>query len=245
MSLRMLSTIGLTGKQTLRDDIESLLYVVLYCALLWLPHELSREKLRATITAIFEFSEWSPLAKALTAGDGKLDNAMTCYGTGAANFNPPLQKWLDTVMDHHVPVPANDFRKSSPQWSVDQLEALWADFLQTKTLKSDDRITHDHPRARDTHEPQLGLDSTEAIILGKRTSEERDVKPDEREEPKRRKGKQAAIESSGPRRSRRLAKKEKLKLDPPSPLPGPRPPRRKTPAQSAPRSPAKRRTRHR
>ena len=32
-------------KQTIKDDMESLLYVVLYCALHWLPHSLSKDEL--------------------------------------------------------------------------------------------------------------------------------------------------------------------------------------------------------
>ena len=40
-------------KQTIKDDMESLLYVVLYCALHWLPHNLSKDRLSDLITAFF------------------------------------------------------------------------------------------------------------------------------------------------------------------------------------------------
>ncbi|KAI1793362.1 hypothetical protein LXA43DRAFT_885991 [Ganoderma leucocontextum] len=251
MSRRMLSFIGFTGKQTLQDDIESLLYVVLYCALLWLPHELSRAKLDEALEAIFDRSQWAPTRNGFVGGVGKLDNAMTRYFTGPANFTPPLQKWLDTVIDHHVPAPARDYLvppRDTSTWSADQLEAFWADLLQTETLESKDKTTHDHPRStKDTHEPRVGLDSTEAIVLGKRASEERGLETREREKTKRRKGKQVATESSEPRRSERLAEKEKRKQkqNPPQPQPIPKRSRQKATPQSVPRSPAKRRARHR
>ena len=52
MSRRMLSSFGFEGKQTLADDLESLVYVVLYCILLWLPHKLSKDDCSALDFAI-------------------------------------------------------------------------------------------------------------------------------------------------------------------------------------------------
>ena len=172
----MLSGVGLDGRQTFEYDIESLLYVVLYCALLWLPHHLSQAHLKTTIEVVFEESEWSPIHKALLGGAGKLANAVTRHFTGGAKCTLPLQNWLDTVMDHCGPtdLPHTHGRDTS-RWSPEQLDAFWADLLQTETLETDDRVYNDHPLARDNREPQFGLDSTEAIVLGKRASEERDL----------------------------------------------------------------------
>lgn len=251
MSRRMLSYVGFTSKQTFQDDIESLLYVILYCALLWLPHELSPAQLDEALEAIFDRSRWAPSKNGYVGGDGKLDNAMTRYFTGPANFAVPLQKWLDTVIDHHVPAPASEYLvppRDTSTWSADQLEAFWADFLQTETLASKDRTTHDHPRStQDTYAPRIGLDSTEAIILGKRASEERDVETAEREKPKRRKSKQVATENLEPRRSQRLAEKEKQnqKQTTPQPRSVPKRSRQKATARSVPHSPTKRRPRRR
>ena len=54
MSMAMLSYPGKDRKQTFQDDMESLLYVVLYCALLWLPHEHEEGDLEHAIKMMFE-----------------------------------------------------------------------------------------------------------------------------------------------------------------------------------------------
>ena len=87
MSRRMLSSIGLEGKQTLADDLESLLYVVLYCALLWLPHELSQDDVQTTMEQVFEFARWHPGKKALVGGDGKVGLALSRRHIRHANFS--------------------------------------------------------------------------------------------------------------------------------------------------------------
>ena len=239
----MVSYWGLDGKQTIQDDIESLLYVVLYCALLWLPHTLPQAQLKETIWEIFERATWSSFDKAFIGGEGKFANAVTRAFTKKANFPPALHEWLDTVMDHHVPVDFSDPSRDTTPWSTDQLEAFWADLLQRHTLPSNDRNSHDHPFARGDRERKTGLHSTEAIVLGKRPSEERDLEPAERENnTKRRKGKQANNKPSEPlRRSDRLAAKQNAL---PSPSITSRCLRRAT-AQKASRPPAKRRTRRR
>ena len=75
MSMRMLLPDGKTNEATFRDDMESLLYVVLYCSFLWLPHNLPKDKLAATIKELFEHYE---LHEGVQFGGG---------GTGGGEFS--------------------------------------------------------------------------------------------------------------------------------------------------------------
>ena len=71
-------------------------------------------------------------------------------------------------------------------------------FLAEK-LGQNDRVARDSLRALGDYEPQAGLDSTEAIVLRKRTPEERDLDEAESDkQAKRRRGKKLASETSGP-----------------------------------------------
>ena len=54
MSNKMLGPRGTTRNHTLQDDMESLIHVVLYCALLYLPHNLSDQELAQKIWLLFE-----------------------------------------------------------------------------------------------------------------------------------------------------------------------------------------------
>ena len=77
--------------------------------------------------------------------------------------------------------------RDTSHWSVGQLDAFWADFLQTEALERNDRVTHNNPRALGDHEARTGLDTTEAIVLGKRASAERDsdgLEPDKAKRPR-------------------------------------------------------------
>ncbi|TBU44439.1 hypothetical protein BD309DRAFT_958321 [Dichomitus squalens] len=219
MSRRMLSSFGFEGKQTLADDLESLVYVVLYCALLWLPHDLSQDDLQAAMKGIFELSRWHPVRKAFVGGDGKIGLALQHDYIKHANFPAPFQRWLDSVLDHMIPVGGGHSgpRRDTSQWSADQLDTFWADILQTETLEQNDRVVRDYPRALGDYEPQTGLESTEAIVLGKRASKERDLdEPEPDKKAKRPRGKKLAAEAPKPsaslglpRRSLRLAAKAK------------------------------------
>ncbi len=173
MSRRVLSVDGLTGNHTLQDDMESLLYVVLYCGFLWLPHNLSKEELAHMIKVLFESFYWDE--GNIQGGSGKLSNAIRRQYTGDVEFNEPLKEWLNTVMDYNFPTRASNYRGPSRWSSPDDLEEFWSKFLQTHDLPCNDRIVHDHPHATDKYESpegSAGSASTEAISLGKRGSEE-------------------------------------------------------------------------
>ncbi|RPD62295.1 hypothetical protein L227DRAFT_609533 [Lentinus tigrinus ALCF2SS1-6] len=150
MSNRMLAARGVKIKHTLQDDLESLLYVVLYCAFLYLPHNLSDEELSRTIRLLFEDAQF--VNGELAGGEGKVDNAILRTYTKPVKFNAPLKEWLDTIMDYCDPRPRLQMGDLDPWTQLDLLDKFWAEFLQTHTLESNDRQAHDHPHVTDKYE---------------------------------------------------------------------------------------------
>ena len=58
MSIKLLAPNGQQQRPTVKDDMESLLYVILYCSLLWLPHNLSKKELDNAIFEMFDKRAW-------------------------------------------------------------------------------------------------------------------------------------------------------------------------------------------
>ena len=173
MSNKVLAPQGLIRKHTLQDDMESLLYVVLYCALLYLPHNLSKVLLAQTIKEMFEASKFSD--GYFIGGDGKLDNAVSRRYTKSMEFNAPLKEWLDAVMDFCNPqrrwkTPADDI------WAhPHMLDKFWGEFLEKHSLETNDQQPHDHPYVTDKYDipPEAGRgQSSEDICMGKRPLED-------------------------------------------------------------------------
>ncbi len=239
MSNGMLAPDGRTRKQTLQDDMESLLYVVLYCSFLFLPHNLSEAELARTITHLFEANSWSWYLGDFEGGAGKVANALRRQYTDAVAFNPELKEWLNTVMDYNNP--PRHLRNAyydAGKWSdPDQLDNFWEDFLRTHNLERNDRNVHNHPHATDRYGSRRLTDdrlSSEAISLGGRRSSQ----PYGDEDPPAVKRPriviaQAAVEA--PRRSERKRKE-------PSDAPPASPPARKFGRKEVARSPPRTRT---
>ena len=211
MSNKMLAPKGTKRKQTLQDDMESLLYVVLYCSFLWLPHNLSKDELARTIKRLFEYADF--YYGDYQGGDGKLENAVDREHTRSVKFNPALKEWLDTVMDYYYPPShlVQEYLKARKWSDPNQLDKFWTTFLQTHTLPANDRVMHDHPHATEKYEP--GADagsspSTEAITLGKRDPDNEPV-DHESLAPARKKSRNTAsvFPTMPPRRSQRIREK--------------------------------------
>ena len=174
MSNKMLGPGGTIWKHTLQDDMESLIYVVLYCALLYLPHNLSDQELAQKIWLLFEDTEL--MEGRLIGGLGKLDNMASQIHTKSVEFNTSLKEWLNSMMKfcrpRHVPKGTED-----PCTEVQLLDKFWADFLEKHTLETNDRRPHEHPHVTVRYEVdgEVGRVSSEAISLGTRTSEERSL----------------------------------------------------------------------
>ncbi|KAI1788469.1 hypothetical protein LXA43DRAFT_894557 [Ganoderma leucocontextum] len=140
LSIRMMSEAeGQNGKATFQDEMESLLYVVLYSALLWQQHSASQKQLTNIITEMFNrFREFEDGIR--DGGDGKLVNSVERVYTRSVRFkNPDLSEWLKTVMDFHSP-PPHLKAEYKDKWShPEQLDAYWLNFLQTHTLDRENR----------------------------------------------------------------------------------------------------------
>jgi len=127
---------ALTGRRhvhSLRDDLESFLYVVLYAALRWLPVD-SPQTLRWWMTDFFSAPHPS--------GDGgganqKLANAINRRYTAdlESTTSPHVVLWLNRATDLHYKeeVP-------NPLWNNgEELRKMWEEVL-AQDLPSDDRI---------------------------------------------------------------------------------------------------------
>lgn len=183
MSIDMLGLNALEKHQTIEDDMESLLYVVLYCSFLWLPHGLSTEQLATTFREFFEWSDLWVNDTILVGGEGKVKNALYRSYTKAAGFGQDLKEWLDAVMELRWPdgllevlevleERSDGVVEETEKWTnPNHLDTFWAEFLQTHNLPNDDRVVHDHPHATGIYGGEHA-GSTEAISFHKRPSEE-------------------------------------------------------------------------
>ncbi len=155
MSLATLDSSGTKHKHTFQDDMESLLYVVLYCSFLWLPHKLTAKQLVSTMEMLFEYRR--PMDIGYAGGAGKAANRLTRTFTGPAEFDPPLQEWVDSLLELHWPLAHSSKRGNidytilgipiSESWTSENMDSFWTEFLKTHALPRDDRIVHNNPRS--------------------------------------------------------------------------------------------------
>ncbi|KAI0350366.1 hypothetical protein OH77DRAFT_1431105 [Trametes cingulata] len=140
LSMRMLEPEQKDGKHTFQDDMEAMLYVVLYCALLYLAHDAPMPDLTTIIRRVFrDRTEYDDV---ICGGEGKLANAILRKYTGRVKFgSAALQEWLDTVMNFHSP-PAALKDKYKGMWDPDRLDSFWSAFLEKSKLERDDRVVH-------------------------------------------------------------------------------------------------------
>ncbi|KAJ2965239.1 hypothetical protein NUW54_g14185 [Trametes sanguinea] len=144
MSIRMLNSDQANGKHTFLDDMEALLYVVLYCALYYLPHDLSPRNL-ASFTAAF-FDEYRRrTGGVLHGGEAKYANAFARSFTKNVHFqDAAFDEWLQTVMDFHCQRLGSVTRLEN-WWTLDKLDAYWTQFLETHDLARNNRQRHRLP----------------------------------------------------------------------------------------------------
>ncbi|OBZ71149.1 hypothetical protein A0H81_08673 [Grifola frondosa] len=155
-------------QHSLQDDMESMLYVVLYCSLRWLPHSLSADDTSRTIQALFE--PHSKVGDSFLGGFAKSSNMFSRTFMGRITFkNSILHEWLNTVMNYHHPRAEQARRGQICKWDDPRhLDTFWGDLLKTSALPEDDKVDHHLPNSprdprRDPYEPTLPSKS-----LGKR-----------------------------------------------------------------------------
>ncbi|TBU38458.1 hypothetical protein BD309DRAFT_874324 [Dichomitus squalens] len=140
MSQRMLSHVNAYARQTLADDMESLLYVILYPALRWLPHDYPDYELPDLLQRFFEAR--TEIRGISHGGNHKLANAVCRATTREIDFkDASFQEWLNTVMDYHSP-PEPLEEAYAGRWSdPSHLDRYWSEFLQTHQLARNDRLS--------------------------------------------------------------------------------------------------------
>lgn len=140
MSIRMLDHRQMHGKHTFKDDMESVLYVVFYCGLRYVAHDVFPEDLHGIIRDFFRLNYH--LGELIWGGAGKLANAQSRMFMRDVHFrSAALQEWVTTVMDFHFP-PAALREKYKDAWDAARLDAFWSEFLENRVLEGDDRVVH-------------------------------------------------------------------------------------------------------
>ncbi|KAL7277716.1 hypothetical protein ACG7TL_008652 [Trametes sanguinea] len=149
MSIRMLEEENQDGKQIFKDDMEALIYVVLYCALFYLPHDLDAMDLTSLHKRFFEHRHVA--GDIVFGGQGKLANAQIRHLTRPIKFgSAAFKEWLDTVLDYHTP--RRGCIGMGEMWEPETLDTYWSRFLATHTLERSDRTVHQLIK-RDRYDP--------------------------------------------------------------------------------------------
>ncbi|CDO74700.1 hypothetical protein BN946_scf184847.g8 [Trametes cinnabarina] len=90
------------GRHTFNDDMEALIYVIFYCASLYLPHGLDMVQLTDRHRDFFDNCE--RVSGVLRGGPGKLANVLGRDWTGTVGFqSAACVEWLATVSDFRYP----------------------------------------------------------------------------------------------------------------------------------------------
>ena len=145
MSINVLDVIfGPERRLTPQDDMESLLYVVLYCALIWQPHNLPYDTLALIIRRMFDERVYISPGPAY-GGLAKRDNAHRRAYTRVVQFESrALHEWLNTMMDYHSPLPHHGEEFRNRWFDPAFIETFWADFLAAHSdLEPANRIEND------------------------------------------------------------------------------------------------------
>ena len=145
MSIRLLrSAKAHELKHTFQDDMESLLYVVLYCALLWQPHTLTQEVLTHFISKFFDDAMVYSKRPAV-GGSAKMENAYSRLWTEQMGLRSHgLRNWLDSMMNFHSPIPRREGEPNDKWADPASIDSFWADFLCTNSeLELDNRVENE------------------------------------------------------------------------------------------------------
>ncbi|KAI0688873.1 hypothetical protein C8Q76DRAFT_685963 [Earliella scabrosa] len=138
MSAKVLRESGTT--HTLQDDMESLLYVVLYAGLRHLPHNLAGKELTQFLEDFFfQIEEWRG---ELFGGTMKGVNIANRRMTKRVTFQDAMfQQWLNTVLDLQSSMETAYEPEDIDMWSdTSHLESFWATFLAENALEQTDRV---------------------------------------------------------------------------------------------------------
>lgn len=158
---------------TVRDDMESMLYVVTYSGIRWLRHNWPDLKTRRVLVDLFD--QWSLWPVAPNGGIEKYQNACNRKWTRSLEFDcPALNEWLRVFMDcHHRPDSEEETWQYEGWWQPTKMDSWWAEFLQTRgdRLYTADRVNRKlhHTSAQISDPPIPAVEATStASLRGKR-----------------------------------------------------------------------------
>ncbi|KAL6298308.1 hypothetical protein BKA93DRAFT_811785 [Sparassis latifolia] len=128
--------------------MESILWVILYCSLLWLGHDRSPCSVLLTLEKLFDH-HWTGEDGGISGGAGKFYNQRDQEITGPIRFsNRTIQKWLDTVImfNSSYSFPQLHSVESAMVWEDPKaFDKFWKDFMVNNDLAENDRVHRSLP----------------------------------------------------------------------------------------------------
>ncbi|KAH8115737.1 hypothetical protein DFH11DRAFT_1507405, partial [Phellopilus nigrolimitatus] len=127
-------------RHLIKDDMESMLYVVLYCCVRWLPHN-EVDLLGHRMHRFFDQYEIGNNG-ALVGGDAKTSQMVR--GTFTRDFifnNAHVQSWINTAYSYLYPISTSTPDKFEGKWTPESFKQLWIDTCREK-LPDNDRVNH-------------------------------------------------------------------------------------------------------
>ncbi|KAI0367830.1 hypothetical protein BV20DRAFT_1088595 [Pilatotrama ljubarskyi] len=126
------------------DDMEPLLYVLLFCAFHWLGHSLDPDELLSRLESMFNFSQY--FRGKPSGGLAKRTNVTTRQYTGDVQFeSKALHKWPNRMMDFHAASINGGMvlQPVSPAyiWMLpEKIDEWWQHLLISEELGTNDRV---------------------------------------------------------------------------------------------------------
>ncbi|KZT03380.1 uncharacterized protein LAESUDRAFT_761959 [Laetiporus sulphureus 93-53] len=125
-------------QRVVEDDLESLLYVVLFCAALWLAHNGTLRQLDMFLANFFD-EYMQHYGKYVLGGIGKLMNKFDRRYTEEFVFkSKPMQVWLNKAMALNGS-PSIVLKRYPPTWTFESLAELWDQVLKMSFPQNPDR----------------------------------------------------------------------------------------------------------
>lgn len=136
---------------TIQDDMESIYYVVLYCALLYLPHHIDGNELLCLLGLLFDFNT---VKNSTRASGGMVKSADLHRGAHTGDLpwtqsSKPIREWLEAVRGDisqysYKPPKPPALADHADGWTPASFKTFWDTFLSThgSKLPRNDRTDH-------------------------------------------------------------------------------------------------------
>ncbi|KAH9889366.1 hypothetical protein C8Q73DRAFT_155943 [Cubamyces lactineus] len=123
------------------DDLESILYTVLYCGALRIEHNMPYDTLVKWLNGMFDESS-EVFSGGYSGGKGKRANKETRVFTEVVTWGcSHFKEWIDTIYDYLHPTSETPQDRRG-KWTVEHVHHFWRPFLQRSQLQKTNR--HDH-----------------------------------------------------------------------------------------------------